>query len=346
MQDTLTAEDLRFTPPELPADLVLDFVAEHWKLTGSPSPLSGERDQNIRLRSENGSQYVVKIASPIEDPLLADYQTRAMQHIAAADADTPIPHVVPSTAGESSQVMDLESGAHIVRILSWVDGVPLGEFPPPSIETAAQIGSLQGRLCKALADFSHPAATHFMPWDVLNGLVESEQMMGFLGPQREISADALERLNTVSLPRMRELPHQVIHNDAHGYNLMCDPENPSQITGMIDFGDLAYRPLVVDLAVSLESLLERVDSPYEIAAAVASNFRAICPVDYEQLELLLDAIIARSIMLVELLEFQARYVVEDDDYLRNEGIPMARTGLDRILALDPDTFLEAVTRNE
>lgn len=341
----LTPEDLRFTPPELAHDVVLDVVEQDWGITGDPSPLSGERDQNIRLRSADGSSYVVKVSSPLEDPLLADYQTRAMQHITTADPDAPIPQVVPSSAGEASRVLRLESGEHIVRVLSWVDGVPLGEFPPPQIETAGQIGRLQGRLSAALADFSHPAATHFMPWDILNGLVESDQLIELLGSQKKVCIAALERLTTDSLPRMRELPHQVIHNDAHGYNLMCDPQEPSRITGLIDFGDLAYRPLVVDLAVSLESLLERVESPYETAAAVVRNFHATCTVDLQQLELLLDAIIARSIMLVELLEFQAGFMSHSKE-LREEGIPIAREGLDRILALDPDRFFEAVTANE
>ena len=345
MVKPLTPEDLRFTPPELPYDVVLDVVSEHWQITGEPSPLSGERDQNIRLRTADGSSYVVKVSSPVEDPMLADYQTRALQHVTAADATIPIPHVVASSTGESSQLLTLDSGDHIVRVLTWVDGVPLGEFPPPDIGTAAQIGRLQGRMCKALADFSHPAATHFMPWDILNGLIESEQMIELLDPQRETCAEALRRLIDDSLPQMRALPHQVIHNDAHGYNLMCDPDEPARITGLIDFGDLAYRPLVVDLAVSLESLFERVDSPYEIASAVVGNFRAVLAIEDEQLELLLDAIIARAIMLVQLLEFQSGFVSHSEE-LREEGIPACRRGLERILALDPSKFLEAVTRHE
>ncbi|MEL7185874.1 MAG: phosphotransferase [Pseudomonadota bacterium] len=345
MREQLSPADLRFTPPELPTDVVLNVVAEHWGLTGEPEHLSGERDQNLRLLIADGTSYVVKVASPVEDPIFADYQTRAMQHVAETDAGIPIPRVIPSKTGHTSHLLEHEDGKHIVRVLSWVDGAPLGSFPPPPTETAAAIGRLQGRLCKALSDFSHPAATHFMPWDILNGLVESEQLAGFLGPQAAACTETLTRLRDTSLPRMREFPHQVIHNDAHGFNVMCDPDNPSRITGLIDFGDLAYRPLVVDLAVSLTSLLERSPAPYDNAAAVVSNFQAEFPIDRGQLELLLDAILARAILVVQLLEFRAEFVTDDAE-LRDEDIPQCRDGLDRILALEQREFLEAVTRNE
>lgn len=345
MRKELSPADLRFTPPELPTDIVLNTVSEHWDLAGEPSSLSGERDQNIRLQIADGASYVVKVSSPVEDPIFADYQTRAMQHVAAADTDIPIPRVIPSAAGQTSHSLELDDGNHIVRVLSWVDGAPLGSFPPPPTKTAGAIGKLQGQLCRALSDFSHSAATHFMPWDILNGLVESEQLANFLGPQSAACHETLERLRSSSLPRMRELPHQVIHNDAHGFNVMCDPEDPSRVTGLIDFGDLAYRPLVVDLAVSLTSLLERSPAPYEDAHAVVSNFRAEFPVGPEQLELLLDAILARAILVVQLLEFRAEFVTDDAE-LRDEDIPQCRVGLDRILALDQHQFLEAITRNE
>lgn len=345
MEHALRPEDLRFTPPELPAEIVLGVVTEHWGLAGEANPLSGERDQNIRLRCRDGAQYVVKVSSPVEDPIFADYQTRAMQHVANRDAGISIPRVLPSASQQSSHTLHLDEGKHIVRVLSWVDGAPLGTFPPPPTQTAAAIGQLQGRLCKALADFSHPAATHFMPWDILNGLVESQQLAGFLGPQLDACAGVLERLHTDTLPRMRELPHQVIHNDAHGFNVMCDPDAPTQITGLIDFGDLAYRPLLVDLAVSLTSLLERSPAPYDDAAAVVGSFRDEVAIGDEQLALLLDAILARTILVVQLLEYRAEFVTDDAE-LREVDIPQCRDGLDRMLALDERDFLEAVTRNE
>ena len=60
-------------------------------------------------------------------------------------------------------------------------------------------------------------------------------------------ANHFDRLQEYTLMALRNLPSQVIHNDAHYGNLLCATNNPEQLTGVIDFGDIIKRPLVVDL---------------------------------------------------------------------------------------------------
>jgi len=53
--------------------------------------LDSERDQNFRLRSLSGREYVLKIANPDEDRAVTNLQTEALLHLAAADPDLPVP---------------------------------------------------------------------------------------------------------------------------------------------------------------------------------------------------------------------------------------------------------------
>lgn len=336
----LTPDDLRFAPPSLGEALVAGFVERQWGLRGTLSRLAGERDQNFRLRLADGTSHVVKIASPLEDPALIDYQVRALLHIAERDPGLPTPRILPAISGQSTGELRAPDGqAHAVRLLSWVPGVPLSSTPALSLGAVRATGRLQGRLCRALADFRHPAEGHFMPWDALNGLVESAALrQGYMPPELERRcAPHLERLEHESLPRMRSLPAQVIHNDAHRGNILCDPRDPSTVTGVIDFGDLAFRPLVTDLATALTSFIGHAEDPVRVAATLLEGFRSVAAIDDSQLALLYDALLARAILSVQLLTYRVLHTVAPES-LRTVDLAESLANLEVALSVDPERF--------
>jgi hydroxylysine kinase len=339
----LTADDLRFSPPRLSEDLLGPYLSKHWGIEGELGRLSGERDQNFRITAADGSRYVFKIASPLEDLALVDFQTQALLHLDASDPGIPVPRIRRSLSGNLFETLTTDAGDHPVRVLSWVGGVPLGNFDPPSHDTIAQIGALQGRMCHAFQGFEHEGSSHFMPWDILNGLVVSESLCNdyLRGDLAERCAPALEHLSTYALPRMRELPHQVIHNDAHSGNVLCDPNDPATITGVIDFGDLVHRPIVVDLATSLASIVESSEEPIPASAALVGGFVQYSNIPPEQLELVYDALLARAIMIVQLLQFRADHT-DVDASLVEEDIPDVEKGLERALKMNRSEFLDAL----
>ena len=341
----LTPEELRFTPPELDEASVAGFVERHWGLRGKLRRLAGERDQNFRLRLDDGRQYVVKIASPVEDPALVDYQVQALLHIAHRDSELPTPHIVPAVDGRSVCAFMSPTGeSHAVRLLSWVNGVPLGSMPALPLNAVRGTGQLQGRLCRAFEDFSHPAQHHFMPWDALNGLVESPALRHGYLPQtlERRCAPIFERLEHESLPRMRALPAQVIHNDAHRGNIMCDPDDAATVTGVIDFGDLAFRPVITDLATSLTSFTGHHHDPLGIAATLVDGFRSVRAIDDAQLALLYDALLTRAILTVQLLTYRVRHAGAPES-VRTIDLAESVVNLEVALSMEPDRFLDAVS---
>lgn len=339
----LTADALRFSPPRINEDLLAPFLHEHWRIEGDLHSLSGERDQNFRVTTADGSRYVLKVASPLEDLVLVDFQIQALLHLAAADPTIPIPRILRSSNGKLFETLTTARGAHPVRVLSWVDGVPYGELDPPSHDTIAQIGALQGRMCGAFRGFRHAGASHFMPWDILNGLVVSRALRNnyLRGDLAMRCAPVLEHLSAVALPRMRQLPHQVIHNDAHSGNVLCDPHEPGTVVGVIDFGDLLYRPIVVDLATSLASIMETTESPVAASAALVGGFAQYSEIPAEQLELVYDALLARAILIVQLLQFRAENT-DAGTSLVEEDIPLVKRGLERALTMNRSDFKDAL----
>lgn len=345
MHDELTAEDLRFTPPNFPEDILRGFLSKHWGIEGDFKRLTGERDQNFQITTADGVQFVYKIASSIEEPVLVDFQIQALLHLQTTDPEIPVPRVIRSNDGNVSETLINDAGeAHAARVLSYVPGVPLGSFGAPSTETIEQIGALQGRLCRAFYDFDHSAATSFMPWDIMNGLVISRSLRTqyLKNGLQKICAPALERLESTSLPRMHNLPHQVVHNDAHSGNVMCNPDKSSAITGIIDFGDLVKRPLVVDLSTALTSIIQDGQEPLQDSTALLRGFSQYMSVPEDQLELLYDAVLARAILSVQLLEFRVAKTDVDAD-IRDSHLPEARMGLEKIMAINPAEFLDIIT---
>jgi len=324
-------------------ELLRPFLWKHWGIEGELDRLQGERDQNFRITTANGSRYVFKIASPLEDLVLVDFQSQALLHLEASDPDIPVPRVRRSLSGELFETLATDTGDYPVRVLSWIDGVRLGDFDPPSHDTIAQIGALQGRMCRAFRGFEHEGSSHFMPWDILNGLVVSKTLRNdyLRGNLAERCAPALQHLSTYALPRMRELPHQVIHNDAHSGNVLCDPNDPATITGVIDFGDLVHRPIVVDLATSLASIVETSEEPIPASAALVAGFVQYSNIPPEQLELVYDALLARAIMIVQLLQFRADNT-DVDASLVEEDIPDVERGLERALDMNRTEFFDAL----
>jgi len=345
MHDGLTAEDLRFTPPDLSENNLRRFLRKHWGIEGDFKRLSGERDQNLHVTTANDLQFVYKIASPVEDPLLVDFQIRALLHLEETDPDIPVPRIVRSIDDKVSETLNDDAGeAHVVRVLGYVPGARLCDFGAPSTATIEQVGALQGRLCRAFSGFDHIAATHFMPWDIMNGLVISRSLRTdyLKNGLAKICAPALERLEKESLPRMHSLPHQVIHNDAHSGNVMCDPEDPSAITGIIDFGDIVKRPLVVDLSTALTSIIQDGQTPLQDSAALIRGFSQYMAVPENQLELIYDAILARAILSVQLLDFRVAKT-EVSAEIRDGHLPESRVGLEKVMAIDPTEFLDCIS---
>lgn len=344
--DVLTAESLRFAPPQLQLTALHEFLETRWGVRGTLEQLPGERDQNCRVTTDDGRRFVLKVSGILEDPALVDFQVKALQHIATTDPDLPVPKLIPSLAGNVVEELVVDrTQRHAVRLLTYLDGRPLGQFPPPDKTTLGHIGALQGRLCHALASFTHPAASHFMPWDSLNGLVVSPQLraMPMPGSLAKRCAPILDRLEHESLARMRALPVQVIHNDGHCGNVLCDPDKPEQVVGLIDFGDMTERPLIVELATSLTSMMEDSRDALGDSAALVAGFEAFMPLPDAARELLFDAVLARAILVVELLTFRMQNDATLVPVLR-DALDDATRGLEAALATDPRHFLEAISR--
>lgn len=341
---TLSTKDLLFAPPDLPLSLLSDALAREYGLLGTFKRLSGERDLNLRLRGDKGRDYLLKVTSPTEDPALIDFQIAALTHLVRRDPDLPIPRMVPTRSGALTVQVVHHGDVHILRLLSYVPGTPLSLSCRVNERLGQSLGRLLGRINHAFVGFSHPAARQFMPWNTLNGLLESLQLTEtYLPPHlRTACAPVIDRLSNVSLPHMRDMPQSVIHYDAHSGNVLIARDNPDAVCGLIDFGDMISGPILQDLATPLASLIEHGAAPAPISIAFLKGFAQTHPVPADQLPYLHDAILARLILTVELLTFRVRHDLSDAEALAETELPRSIQALEHQLDADPHDFTRRI----
>lgn len=310
--------------PSLSTDAATSILDTNYCLHGALTPLTSERDQNFLLTAASGDRFVLKIANSAEDPAVTDFQTAALVYLADAAPEQPVPRVVMTAAGADTMTVIASDGRrHRVRLLTWLDGVPL-QYADRAPDYAHTLGACLARLGQALAGFEHPGSDYALLWD-LKGASRLRRLLEYVDDPdlRALCRTRLERFETAVLPKLGGLRWQVIHNDLNPSNVLVDPAAPGTVTGIIDFGDMVRSPLVVDVAVACAYLLQDSDDPLADVERFIGAYCAIEPLDAAELGVLFDLILTRSTMTILITHWRAAQYPENRDYiLRNE--PVAR----------------------
>ena len=247
------------------------MLAREFGLEGNLTPLSGERDQNLRLDSPHGG-FVVRIANQAEDTAAVDMQQAALEHIARWPGGPPVPEVRRTTDGRRVAEVD----GHGVLVSTLLPGKMLGGAP--GAVGAFDIGVALGGLQRALRGFFHPAAGRNLLWDARN-VAQLQPMLSAIEDvklRREV-ASLIHRISREVVPVLDGLPAQVIHNDFNPDNLLV---SGSTLSGVVDFGDMVHGPRAMDVAVASSYLIRGAAGPVavmgELGRGVADDSEADC----------------------------------------------------------------------
>jgi hydroxylysine kinase len=327
-------------PPRLPVQVVADAVAQQFGLRGDYQSLVSERDQNFRLTTSRGKQYVVKATSLVQDPLVTEFQIAVLLRL--EDLGIPgVPHIVRTASGASHGGIGLEDGSTIcLRVVTFLHGRLLDDCrPTPAI--AQRLGYRLAELDIALAGFSHAGDSQVLLWDTqrageLRGLllhVEDASMRLHL----EAVLDDFERRVEPALPG---LPRQVIHNDVHNENILIG--DAGEIAGIIDFGDMLMAPRIQDVSTAAAYLRADGDDPLELIAPFVTAYLETNPLLQAELDVLFDMIRTRLSMTLILFYWRLAAREKGDPYRQKliAGERDAYGFLRKLSALGPVAVLD------
>ncbi len=273
--------------------------------------LPSERDQNFLLTNEGGEKFVLKIANALESREFLEAQNEVMEHLGARISFCA--RVVPALDGELIST----SNNHLVRLVTYLPGVPLAETTPHSPQLLRDFGRKLGQLDRALADFDHPALHRDFHWDLANG---NRILDDYADPYLH---DLVIRCR---FDGNTDLRRSVIHGDANDYNVLVDANS---VSGLIDFGDMVYSWTIGNLAIAVAYVVLGKEEPYSSADDVIDSYTKEFSLHKEEIDVLWKLVRLRLAMSVCLAADQLRQRPENE-YLRISQRAIAET-LPRLL---------------
>ncbi|HWP72007.1 MAG TPA: phosphotransferase, partial [Gemmatimonadaceae bacterium] len=226
--------------PDVTAANASEILATHWGIHGILRPLPGERERNFHVYTADGREFVLKVASPLEDAGAIDLQVAALAHIADKLPSAPVPRLVPSIEGSRVVHQVIGGELHAARLLTWLPGQPLAEVSPHSPALLRAVGASLGAVTGGLASFDHPAARRGLKWD----LAASDWIADHIhrvadGSRRAEVETILTRFTRDVRPALATTRSSVVHNDANDYNILVALNGDGALapSGLIDFGD-------------------------------------------------------------------------------------------------------------
>ena len=320
--DLKSIELLQTPVPSLPPNKEEQLLLEHFGITGTATVLCSERDQNFRMLTADGQRYVLKVAHPLEHPQVTDFQTEALQRIAAEDPALTVPRIVTTPAGETSTRIDLQSDQQsTVRLVTYLPGVPLSERTSTP-QLRADLGTWLARIDKALAEYSHPGARHRLLWN-LTSAVEMTAFISCLpdAAMRSVVAAGLSHFEHDVLQVMSATRSQIIYNDLNPGNVIVDLHKPERLVGVIDFGDLVHSFLVVDVAVAAAYQLRYTADPFVAVVEFVAAYHQENSLEDGEIELMFDLIVTRLALAIVITAWRASQHPDNRKYiLRNASV--------------------------
>lgn len=330
------------SPPEVPVATVDQAVTEQFGLRGTVSPLVSERDQNFRLKSTGDDQYVVKVTSAAEAPVVSEFQIAALLHLEQLD-NLQVPQVVRTLDGRLSGCIEHGGKTHSLRLVSYLMGDLLVSVPLTR-DLVRDFGTKLASLDVGLEHFSHDGEQPPLLWDM--------QRAGELRPLvchiddlsiRARVLSVIDDFETLVSPDLCKLRTQVIHGDANPENVIIAPGSRC-VSGFIDFGDMMRAPMVFDVAIAASYLRAEAAEPLEFIAPFVAGYSSVRALEPVELSLLFDLVRARLATTITLLHWRLCAREKDDPYRQKTlggeaGASHFLAALDR---LGRPAFLEAL----
>jgi hydroxylysine kinase len=283
-------------PPAVALDEAERVAREHVGVEARAERLTGERDENFRLRTGRGLDFVLKIAGPGEAPITSDLSVAVLLHLERFHPGLPVPRIHNSLSHETQiQFTDGSGAGRRAMLYTFLPGRPLmtaSRSAPQRISCAR----LSAQLARALRSFRHPAMHRPLVWD-LRQLPRLAKVISDVAelPHRAFLAQFVAQFTALIAPRLDAVRRQFVHNDFNARNIIVDDSEESRVVGIIDFGDALHTALIADVAVGVIGQLATADTADDAIREFIAAYCEVEPLVPEELALL-DWLVAARIV--------------------------------------------------
>jgi 4-aminobutyrate aminotransferase-like enzyme/Ser/Thr protein kinase RdoA (MazF antagonist) len=301
--------------------------------------LPSERDQNFVLRDDSGPRFVLKIANREEALEVLDLQNKLLDWLGRSATGLVFPRLIPARSGlEITPVAGDGGTAYFVRLLTWVDGVPMATVQPQSAPLLRSLGASLARMDEALIGFEHPATKRILHWDLRHASMAWRYLDLIPAPRRGMLrpfVDAWQALDWVGLPT------SLIYNDANDYNVLVDAAG-TRVVSFLDLGDAVHSVTAGDLAIAIAYAMLDKQDPIAAAAEVVGGYHAARPLSEAEVDALSTLAAARLCASVCYAANQTRHA-PGNEYLNISNRP-AWDLLEKLASFPPEWPREVFRR--
>tara|TARA_B110000438_G_scaffold40357_1_gene40317 strand:- start:3176 stop:4261 length:1086 start_codon:yes stop_codon:yes gene_type:complete len=305
--------------PNFSVHEAIDIVKKNYGLDVTAKKLVSERDQNFLISTALEKKYVLKIANCEEDPIVTDFQIKALSHIALKKDNSIItPEIKNTKLNIDSIQIKKDAKVYKARIVTYIDGEPLwsSDNSIPDLYLASDMGRYLACLGKTLKDFNHPGSNQSLLWDMKQALFLREITNHITeNNSKEMVNEVLTSFENYALPVFDSLRWQVIHNDMNPDNILIDTKGVRRVCGVIDFGDMVYSPLIIDLAVAASYLDTDDGNPLYLMNNFIAGYNNVTKLKLDEINILFDLIKVRLATTVAIAAWRKSFRDEDDPYL-------------------------------
>ncbi len=252
--------------------------------------LWGYENSNYLIKTNDG-QYVFKIYLKSADTLvLVKAQNEALLFLQSFK-NNMYPKPIKFKDDSLVKILAIEGKERICRMLSFLEGELLGDVKPTKT-LFKSLGNFVAELDVKLQSFNNlTIKSRQWEWDIQYLHLNKKYIKDIPSAKdRSIINYFFQQFEENVLPVLPELRKAIIHNDANEWNVLV---NNGKVTGIIDFGDLSYTPLINELAITIAYACLYVDNPLEMASTIIESYYNVLTLEEKEIAVLYYLIAAR-----------------------------------------------------
>ncbi|MBW1297877.1 aminotransferase class III-fold pyridoxal phosphate-dependent enzyme [Aquimarina litoralis] len=200
---------------------------------------------------------------------------------------------IPICFADNSYIKVIEIGGNlsICRMLSFLEGKFVGDIEPTK-ELSYGIGAFMASMNNKLRGIeSYVLKSRTWEWDLQYFPLNKKYLQYISDPHnRNIVRYFFMQYEENVVPLLSELRKQIIHNDANEWNILTDN---NKVSGIIDFGDIAYSHLINELAIAITYGCYDKEDPLDWALTIIKGYHDILPLEEKEVSVLYYLVAAR-----------------------------------------------------
>ena len=239
-----------------------------------------------KITDIDGKKYIYKIFPEKEELVLAKEETRIFNELADR-----LPFQLPLTLlNKNSELFSKDKNGE-AKLQSYIEGTLFAnvEQTPELLYNLGKYSALLDRELEKIQSPAYEIRKQF--WDVQHAYLSYNKTKYITDPsERKLADYFFDRFQQFVFPKIHGLRRQLIHSDLNDNNILV---HEGEISGILDFGDACFAPLINELAIACAYMMFNKNDPFKAILPLIEGYSSIIQLTSEEVGLLPDLIATR-----------------------------------------------------